>query len=282
MSIYHGNSKVFYIDSYNKVSGTDSNFSIKLDLGKNDFNKIALLQFSCPKSFYNFTSGSNTFTLIEKSVNYTITIPVGNYNKNNLITTLIAQLNGSSGNGWIYNVSYPDSSSGNTGLLTFSVSGNGAFQPSFLFTNSCWLQLGFNINSTNTFIANTLISENCISLSPVNRVFVKSSMCSVSTNSILQEVLQTFPDNSFIYYENINVDINSKDFTGNNDSLFSFQITDRFGIPVDTHGLNIMMSILLYQKDNTSELHKEELLIKNVERLYNLEKEKQDLKDKLK
>ncbi len=61
MSIYHGFSKVFYVDSYNRVSGTNANFNIKLDIGTNKYNKVALLQMSCPKSFYNFSDGSNTF-----------------------------------------------------------------------------------------------------------------------------------------------------------------------------------------------------------------------------
>ena len=88
MSIYHGDSRVFYIDSANRTSGTDSNFEISLSLPKNNYNKVALLQLSCPKSFYNFSTGKNTFTLRELSVNYTVTIPVGNYTKTTLLSSL--------------------------------------------------------------------------------------------------------------------------------------------------------------------------------------------------
>ena len=63
MSIYHGESRVFYIDSSNRTSGTDSNFQINVNLPKNNFNRVALLQLSCPKSFYNFSTDKNTFTL---------------------------------------------------------------------------------------------------------------------------------------------------------------------------------------------------------------------------
>lgn len=281
MSIYHGQQRVFYIDSYNRISGTDSNFEIKVNLPTNNYNKVALLQLSCPKSFYNFSSGSNTFTLKELGVPITITIPVGNYTKNALLSNLNSILTSSSLNGWTYTVTYPSPLQPNTGLLTFTVSGNGGNQPQFVFTTSCFLQFGFVANTTYTFTSNTLTSVNCISLSPVNRIYVKSSMCSTSQDSILQEVLQTYPDNSFIYYENINVDINSKEFTGNTSSVFSFLITDRFGVPIDTHGVNVMMSILLYQKNNTDEIHKDELLIRNVERLINLDKEKQSITDSI-
>lgn len=102
-------------------------------------------------------------------------------------------------------------------------------------------------------------------------------MCGTADQGILQEVLQTFPDNSFIYYENTNIDINSKAFTGNTNTSFNFQITDRFGEPVDTHGVNVMMSILLYEKNNTDEIHKSELMIKNVERLFQTEQENKNI-----
>lgn len=276
MSIYHGNSRVYYVDSYNRLLGSHTNFSIKLDLpSTNKYNKVALLQLSVPKSFYNFASGKNTFILIEKGVEYTITIPVGSYNKNNLLTNLSSLLTSASGNAWTYTATYPTSTQANTGKITFAVSGNGAFQPSLKFVENCWIQLGFEKNTTYPFTASSLTAPNYLCLSPINRIYVKSSMCNTSQDSILQEVLQTYPDNSFIYYENINVDINSKDFTSSSsDTVFNFNITDRFGNTIDTNGLNVMMSILLYEKNNTDEVHKQDLMIKNLERLYNLEEQK--------
>ena len=275
MSIYHGNSRVFYIDSYNRLSGTHTNFNIKLELpATNRYNKVAVLQLSVPKSFYNFPSGKNTFTLVEKGVDYTITIPVGSYNKNNLLTNLTSLLTSASGNGWIYTATYPTSTQANTGKITFTVAGNGLFQPSLKFGEHCWIQLGFEKNTTYPFVASSLTAPNYLCLSPINRIYVKSNMCNTSQDGILQEVLQAFPDNSFIYYENINIDINSKDFTpSNSDTIFNFNITDRFGNTIDTNGLNVMMSLLLYEKNNTDEVHKQELMIKNIDRLYNLQEQ---------
>lgn len=277
MSIYHGESRVFYIDSSNRTSGTDSNFQINVNLPKNNFNRVALLQLSCPKSFYNFSTDKNTFTLRELGMDVTITIPIGNYNRELLLSTLsslLTQASATAGRNWVYKVTY--GSSPNTGLLTFTVTGNTG-QPSLIFTKYCFIQLGFFGNSTNTFASSSLISVSCSSLSPVNRIYVKSNMCSTSDQSILQEVLQTYPDNSFIYYENINVDINSKPFVGNTNTTFGFIITDRFGEPIDTHGVNIMMSVLLYEKNNTDEIHKQELQIKSLERLYNTDQQVQKI-----
>lgn len=276
MSIYYGDPRVFYIDSANKISGTDTNFDVKIDLPKNNYNRVALLQLSCPKSFYNFSTGKNTFILNEEGVDYTITVPVGNYGKTNLASTLKILMDSASASPAVYTVSFPSSTQANTGLYTFAVTGN-TLQPKLKFTTACYIQLGFTANSTNNFVAGSLTSVNCISLAPVNRIYVKSNMCSTSDQGVLQEVLHTFPDNSFIYYENINIDINSKAFTGNTNSSFTFQITDRFGDPVDTHGVNVMMSILLYERNNTDELHKQELQIKNIERLFNTDQEKKKI-----
>ena len=276
MTFYHGASEVYYINSSNRVAGSsDTNFSYILNIPQNmKYNKCCLLQLSIPKSFYNFPSGSNTFTLRELSVNYVITIPFGNYNVINLCSTLSSLLTSRSGNGWIYTVSYPSSSVANTGLLTFTVSGNSGNQPSLIFTNSCFTQLGFSTNSTNAFTANMLTSVNYISLSTVNRIFVKSSMCSTSEQSILQEVLQTFPDNSYIYFQQYDIQANSKELVGSDNQVFDILITDGDGNQISTNGLNIQLSILCYKKNDYDELAKQELIISNLQRLYDLEEKK--------
>jgi hypothetical protein len=58
-------------------------------------------------------SGYNTFTLTE-IVSRTITIPVGNYTKNNLLTVLQTQLNTGAPVGWTYTVSYSAVTIGDT------------------------------------------------------------------------------------------------------------------------------------------------------------------------
>lgn len=275
MSFYHGSSQVFYINSATKVSGTDTNFSFKLSLPSNNrFDKVCLLQLSIPKSFYNFPVGENTFTLTELGVGYTVNIPYGNYNVINLCSKLSQLLTSSSGNGWVYTVSYPSPDSADTGKLTFRVTGSAGQQPSLKFSTSCYTQLGFSRNSVNTFTSGTLESVNYISLSPVNRIYVKSSMCSTNEQSILQEVLQTFPDNSFIYFQQYDIQANSKNFTNNISEVFDFSITDYFGNSISTNGLPVQLSVLCYEKNNYDEMAKQDLIIKNLERLYSIEEEK--------
>mgnify|MGYP003673489336 CR=1 FL=1 len=266
---YHGNSIIKYIDSEERNSGSHTNFSIDIDLPKNSYDKVALLQLSCPKSFYNFRKDRNTFILIEKGVEILITVPEGNYSVSSLNYNLTNIMTEKSLNGWKYTLSYPGKLEPDTGKITFGVENNDG-QPTLKFVAHCWQQLGFMYNQQYTFVNNTLKSANYVSLAPINRVYVKSSLCNTSDKSILQEVLETFPDSSFIYYENTNIESNAKSFTGQSSRTFSFTITDRFGVPVDTNGLNLMMSILFFKKDNTSELHKEELMINNLERMISL------------
>src|SRR3989304_8514385 len=82
---YHGETRIFYIDSFFRVSGSNTDFSINLDLPRNDYNRVALIQFSCAKSYYNFPEGRNTFTLEENGILTLITIPPGNYSVSSLI-----------------------------------------------------------------------------------------------------------------------------------------------------------------------------------------------------
>ena len=92
-----------------------------------------------------------------------VTIPVDGYNKNNLCTalsTVWTSYSLSSGNGYIYVVTYSTSSVGDTFKLTFTVSGNGGVQPRVSFnTNSPFRQLGFLADSNKTFASNVLISS---------------------------------------------------------------------------------------------------------------------------
>jgi hypothetical protein len=268
---YHGDTKIFYIDSFNRTSGSPTDFQVNIELPRNDFNRVALLQASIPKSFYNFPKGRNTFYLVELGVETLITIPEGDYGVSSLIANLAPILSASSPNGWTYKMSFPKFLETQTGKITYTVEGNGGSQPSFRFENFCWLQLGFYLNTTYNFVGDTLISVHYISLAPINRLFIKSDMCNTSELSILQEILQTFPDSAMVYYENTNIENNSKPFSTTQSRNFHFTITDRFGIPIETNGLDSVFSIIFYKYDDTSELHKQELMLSNFERMLRLE-----------
>lgn len=176
--------RIFYIDSRNRIEGTDSNFLCQLDFAREYY----YLQAKIPKSYYLVGRGENTFTLTEGILSTTITIPVGNYTRTNLKTTLQATLTQSSPNGWVYAVSVPSSSQPETGKYTFTVTGNGGVQPIFTSSICLWEQIGFNENSVNTFSANQLTSTNVVKLQIEDFVYIHSDMCTNGNDSILQAI----------------------------------------------------------------------------------------------
>jgi hypothetical protein len=54
--------------------------------------EVSVLSAEIPVSFYNVTATNNTFNYLYVSTNYSITIPVGNYNATTLITYINTQL----------------------------------------------------------------------------------------------------------------------------------------------------------------------------------------------
>ena len=247
--------KLFYINSRNRLSGTDSNFYYKFDIEPDSkYTDIAVLQMVVPKSYYLVQDQSNTFILEENS-QATITIPEGNYSRQSLQTVVQSLLNSASPNGWAYTVSYPTTSSiADTGKYTFSVTGNGGVQPKFIFTTYVYEILGFSKNSTNTFSSDTLTSTNVIKLTREDTLFLHSDIClnEGGGDDILQEIF-TSTGNAFlsnVHFENKNVEAYSKKIASNNSQVFRFKLTNEDGDEIELNGQNMVITLLLYQKAN--------------------------------
>ena len=147
MPISHGEKYITYVNSYNKLSVSDStrNFSVKINLPKNNvFDRVVVSQVSIPKSFYMIPNGYNTFTLLEPTMQpQLVIIPCGNYTKSALLSQLILSLKTASQLNYVSGVSpytYTLTASLLTGMLQFSVN---LINPSFTFTTNVYEQLGF-------------------------------------------------------------------------------------------------------------------------------------------
>jgi hypothetical protein len=266
---------VISFNSKDRTGGTNPDFvSNPVDLGVNNFDSVCLVSASVPKSFFNMPTGYNTFTLTEIT-SRTITIPPGNYNRINLLTVLQTQLNTGAPVGWSYAVTYPDTTGADTFRYTFTVSGNGATQPRFIFSTikTPFRQLGFEDGSTNIFTANSLTSTNAINLSYVLRAFIKSNICINAENSILEELLNfgSFPSQSVMYYQQFNFDMNTRELNPDIVNSWNFSLVDSFDQLIDLNGIPWAFSLVFYQRNNTDELHKSELRIRNEERLFAIE-----------
>jgi hypothetical protein len=288
MSLYDSTSSAPVVISFNskdRIAGTNSSFvSAPIDIGINKFDSVCLVSASIPKSFYNMPSGYNTFSLREVTTR-TITIPVGNYNKNNLITVLQTQLNTGAPVGWAYTVAYPASTGADTFKLTFTVSGNGGTQPRFTFatTTSTFRQLGFNEGSVNDFVANSLVSTNALNLSYILRAFIKSNICRNAQDGVLEELLNigSFPSLSVMYYQQFNFDMNTREYNSDFTNSWEFTLVDGFDQIIELNGISWAFSLVFYQRNNTHELHKTDLQIKNEERIFSIETAQRNLQKQL-
>jgi len=278
---------VVSFNSKDRISGSNSSFiSNPVDLGSNKYDSVCLLTASIPKSYYNLPTGYNTFTLTEKGVSTTITVPIGSYNKLNLVTVLSALLTAGSvtlGNNWTYSVSNPNTQNApDTFKFTFTVSNNGAFQPTITMTStSPFRQLGFEQSTAYPFTANTLVSVNAINLAYILRMFIKSDICDTSSDGTLAEILSvgSFPPQSVIFFQEFNIDLNTRVFNSTNTNSWNFSIVDSFGQLVDFVGIPWAFTLVFYKRSDTHELHRQELMITNEQRLFQIEQQQRKLVD---
>lgn len=287
MSIYNlrYQPQTFYINSKDRVSGTNTSFTCKkLQFNNNPYTNCCVKQVGIPKVMPNIPTSYNTFTLKEGAVSRTIILEVGYYNKNTMIAELPALLNAASvlnGNSWVYTMSYRTALQVQNFKFTFSVSGNGSSQPSFIFTsNDIYLQLGFGIG-TNVFSASSLTSTNIINFNPTSKIYIRSDLVSSSIDNILQEIfsVDTVGFGSSIFYQNQgNLDLESNFIVGNQKDTFSIQLINESGQLVDLQGQDWSFSIIFYVRSDTQELIREDLKIKTIEKLY--QNQQQTLEDK--
>jgi hypothetical protein len=272
MSIFNANypPQTFYINSNDRIQGTSSSFICKpLDFKGNKYTHCCVKQVSVPKVFPNIPTSYNTFTLKEGVQSVQIVLAVGYYTKSIMQSVLPTLLNASSPNGWIYSISYKTSTEVQDFKFTFSVSGN-ASQPSFVFTdNDIWLQLGFDVG-TYAFVGNTLKSQNIINFNPTSKLYIKSDLSASSNESILQEVLgvDLVQFGGSVYFEqNGNYDLDSKVLVGNQKNSFSIQLVNENNQLVDLQGQDWSLSIVFYVRNDTSDLIREDLKIKTMQRI---------------
>jgi len=273
---------VLSFNSKDRISGTNSSFiSAPINLGYNQYDSVALVQASIPRSFYNVPTSYRTFTLRELGVNYVVTLTAGSYNKINLATNLATAITAASGNGWTYSVTYPSASQPDTFKYTFSVTGNGANQPSLIFTDSMFRQLGFEENTTYAFSANSLVSVNCINLAYISRAFIKSNVCINAQDDVLEEILNygSYPMLSLAYFQQVSFDLNTRNYNPGNTNSWLFSLVDSFDQEIDLNGVPWSFSLVFYKRNDTHEVHKNDLLIKNEERLFEISEKQEKIQN---
>jgi hypothetical protein len=248
--------KIQFINSTDRIQGTDSDFSIRIDLPKDKtFDRVVVLNSSFPKSYYLIPKGS-FFTLKELAVYTNINVPEGNYNRKSFQTVITNLLNSNSPNNWTYSITYPDAFTGaDIGKFIYTVSGNGSNQPSLIFNTRLYRQFGFNPNSVNDFVGNTITSANVLKFQSEDVLLINSDICDNGGDTILHEIYSSgSPNLSNIIHECQDPEQNSRVLTTSNSSVYRFFITDENGQLIDFNGLNITMTLMFYKKDTINNL----------------------------
>lgn len=276
----------FIINSATRTHGTVSNFQHNVDIDtsiKQKFDSVILVDCSIPKSYYDVISQFNTFDLEEDSVRTTITLQPGNYNRDNLVILMKKHLDTASallGNNWIYTVTMPNiASEVSTNKITFRVTGNTS-QPTFHFDGDRLHELlGFDQNTSHTFVGDSLTSANCISLQHTQYLTLKSNIAHNTGNSssdsfILGRIYvdEKIKDNDTIIYTVDDKEYAARTLNANKSASYSFQLVDDHDREVDLNGRDFSFSIYLYTHNNTDELVAESIKITHIEKLDKLAK----------
>ena len=223
-----------------------------------DFDSVCVLQASIPLSFYLVQDGVNTFILRE-SINgntwdRTVTIPIGNYNYQTFQETIINLLHSNSPLGLIYSCTYSKPQAKFTWSAVVRppplyIKFNGEF--SLIFNSHISQQFGFDKVSTNTSVDQSLTSQNTINFIPESTIYIHSDIVQSDTD-ILQEIYSnnTVPYSQITYQLTTDVEAYSKKLKSRDQDSFRFYITNEENDELNTNGQNLLITLLLYKKDN--------------------------------
>lgn len=258
--------KLFYINSDTRDGGTTNDFTHRVDLRDHDIDRVCILAANIPKSYY-MVHAHNTLTLTELGVDYTVTLPIGNYSRRSYKNELKTALNAATGNAWSYDITYPNIEQCDDGKYTITVSGNSGSQPSLTFSANGSLaeMTGFVAGSTVAFTADSLKSANVIKMTHSDIIRIHSDICG-TTNDVLQEMYPHVPDYDHVEFSNQGlVQHYSKHLTNDRHVSYRFYLTDGNNEKLDLNGLNWTMTLCVYRQDHLiSDMEK---MLKNNQRL---------------
>lgn len=245
------NAKHIHISSADRISGTISHFSANVEI-PSGFDSVVLNWASIYKSYNLVEDGYNTFVLDEGGSQAEITIPFGDYNSLSFPVVLKSLLDAGSPNGWTYTISYPDSGiEADTGLYTYSVSGNSGVQPKFIMdTDQIHMLMGFHPNSTNLFVSDSLTSTHKINFQLEDVLMLRSDICDDEGGDILETIISN--DTSFmgsVVYQCSNVETHFRKLRNNRSTGFTFNLTDKYGSDINLHGLNWDFELVVFRRN---------------------------------
>ena len=239
---------IVYVNSRNKIAGVDNDFSYKIQLPpNNNYTQMCLLQALIPKTYYLIQSGYNTFNVQESAGITEVSIPVGNYTFKALKTVLQTQLNAILG--YTYTVSIPaPGTQTDTGKISFTVSDNAGYQPTFIMPNSgnMYEVLGFEKGISYTFNSDALSSVNVCKLQLEDALFIHCDAVDNTSDDILQDVYSYTNDFSSIVFQQFDVANYSKPLRTNKNNVYRFSIRNEEKELIGLNGLNTVLTLMFF------------------------------------
>ena len=223
-------------DTYNNNLTSDCEFTLpNLDIPDGYHIYLSINNATIPYSFYSINNTNNYISLLNTttSIYTSFTIPIGNYNINQLIVLLNNNLIGYT---FYYN-------SINNKIV---ISNNNPFQ--LLNVSTCATLLGFIKNLSINSSGLILTSPNCIDLFPINIIYIESNLLTYNINksninnqSLLCAIPVYTQPYSLIQYHNYN-GFRCNLFT-NRINRITLKLIDEYGIPIDLNGCHFNMTI---------------------------------------
>ena len=240
-----------YINSFQRTTGTSSNFTIDLSQQitiPNNYNHVVILSGCLPKSYYLINNNNKTFYFYESdSINKKyITLPIGNYTFSQLMT----QLNLSISTGGLTN-SY--TVTGNTQLGKITIQQTNGIDASVIGFDklSPYKILGFSLGNYNLsgIPSNYILtSQNVVNLQLTSGININSDMVE---KGILGTFIPNETDFSNIIFIEREPILSSKKYLSNTAFTYSIWLTDLItGDPIDLNGIDWQFAICIYQRNH--------------------------------
>jgi len=245
-------SKLIYVDSEERISGTSSNFSYAIDIPDGaKYDTCCVLSMTIPRSYYLIRPGQNYAILVLDAIEHPFEIPPGNYNADNFSEILMTILNQATG---MPVATFTITFSTITGKYTYAYSGLGDAAIVLRDPSRLGHQMGFDEISTNHFVNGSLQSKNVVNFVSTSTLFLHSDMVDDSTD-ILQEV---YADNSVpfsnLVYNCRAPGMYAKRLRNNASSLFNFSLCDEHDKEVDLNGHEILLTLILYHREDLTKI----------------------------
>ena len=261
--------RIIDINSDNRTSGTNSNFTIQLPNLDQRYDRVSLVSASIPKTYYNISAPYNTFTFQEGIQTLTITVPVGNYSFTSFASVVQSLLISNSFNSITY-VCIPNLTLGKLQILSNNVI---ITTLTFPLSSNLYKNFGVNYISSNSFNSATPFISLNVCIFTINTIMINSSIVkSVASTNTASNILSMIGVNSSlpfssIIYENFSPIDNSRECQVSTSA--SFVITDRDGTELDLNGIPCNLTLMIFKHDNTNEVIRKDLAFRHAEKILN-------------